>query len=223
MSDAIGCPGAVAEPRQRARARARERQGNNRALGPPTGQEARGVAPGKPTHPGVRTARDRIEAAAPRTASVANRGGADPPRRPWSDDLHGREPQPGHGPGEDPGETPQVPRGVGPPAGWVSSTRAGSVGSRGGALGSNRKTGYVLVMSRELHVLARAGLDLEPADRLDLASLLIDSVEEATDPGWEASWIQELARRTVAAEGRAVRGGPWAEVRARLLRDRSSP
>lgn len=76
-------------------------------------------------------------------------------------------------------------------------------------------------MSRELHVLARAGLDLDPADRLALASLLIDSVEEATDPGWEASWTEELTRRTAAADGRAVRGAPWAEVRARLLRDLS--
>jgi hypothetical protein len=63
-------------------------------------------------------------------------------------------------------------------------------------------------MSRDLHVLARAVLDLDPAERLA--------------PGWEAAWTRELARRSTAADGRVVRGAPWVDVRARLLRDLSS-
>jgi putative addiction module component (TIGR02574 family) len=77
-------------------------------------------------------------------------------------------------------------------------------------------------MSVDLHALAGAALSLDPADRLSLASLLIDSVEESADPDWEAAWTQELKRRSAAADGRAVRGAPWDEVRARLLRDLSS-
>jgi putative addiction module component (TIGR02574 family) len=77
-------------------------------------------------------------------------------------------------------------------------------------------------MSVDLHALAGAVLELDPADRLALATLLIDSVEDAADPGWEASWTEELRRRSAAADARTGRGAPWAEVRARLLRDLSS-
>ena len=77
-------------------------------------------------------------------------------------------------------------------------------------------------MSLDLHALADAALTLDPADRLALASLLIDSVEDPTDPGWEASWTDELHRRTAAADVREVRGAPWPDVRARLLRDLAS-
>lgn len=74
-------------------------------------------------------------------------------------------------------------------------------------------------MSLDLHALTDAALNLDPADRLALATLLIDSVEEPADADWEASWTEELRRRTKAADERAVRGASWAEVRARLLRD----
>jgi putative addiction module component (TIGR02574 family) len=74
-------------------------------------------------------------------------------------------------------------------------------------------------MSLDLHALTDAALTLDPGDRLALASLLIDSVEDPADPGWEASWTEELVRRTTAANARAVRGAPWSDVRARLLRD----
>ena len=47
-------------------------------------------------------------------------------------------------------------------------------------------------MSLDLHALADAALNLDPADRLALASLLIDSVEDPSDAGWEATWTEEL-------------------------------
>ena len=77
-------------------------------------------------------------------------------------------------------------------------------------------------MSLDLHALADAALNLDPADRLALASLLIDSVEDPSDAGWEATWTEELQRRSAAADSRKVRGAPWPEVRARLLHDLSS-
>ena len=74
-------------------------------------------------------------------------------------------------------------------------------------------------MSLDLHVLTDVALALDPADRLALASVLIDSVEDAVEPGWEAGWTEELRRRSKAADTRPVRGAPWADVRARLLRE----
>jgi hypothetical protein len=35
---------------------------------------------------------------------------------------------------------------------------------------------------------------------------------------WTEAWTAELRRRTAAADEREVRGAPWSEVRARLLR-----
>ena len=77
-------------------------------------------------------------------------------------------------------------------------------------------------MSLDLHALTDAALTLDPADRLALATLLIDSVEDPADADWETSWTEELQRRSAAADERAVRGASWADVRARLLRDLAS-
>jgi hypothetical protein len=74
-------------------------------------------------------------------------------------------------------------------------------------------------MVLNLHVLTDAALELDPADRLELASALIDSVEGVIDPSWEPAWTDELRRRSEAADARAVRGAPWAELRSRLLRE----
>jgi hypothetical protein len=60
----------------------------------------------------------------------------------------------------------------------------------------------------------------DPAPRAGCAcSTSIDSVEDPADPDWERSWTEELRRRSAAADARAVRGSPWPEVRARLLRE----
>ena len=74
-------------------------------------------------------------------------------------------------------------------------------------------------MSIDLHALTDVALTLDPADRLALATLLIDSVEDPADADWETSWTDELHRRSAAADARPVRGVPWVEVRARLLGD----
>lgn len=77
-------------------------------------------------------------------------------------------------------------------------------------------------MTVNLHALADAAQNLDPADRLALASLLIDSVEEVADPDWEGLWTREIRQRSAAADARHVRGAPWSEVRARLLCDISN-
>jgi hypothetical protein len=76
-------------------------------------------------------------------------------------------------------------------------------------------------MAASLHTLTAEALALDPADRLRLASELIDSVEGPTDPEWRAQWTAEVQGRTAAADARAARGEPrgrvWSEVKKRLL------
>ena len=77
-------------------------------------------------------------------------------------------------------------------------------------------------MSLPLHTLTTEALALDPADRLRLATELIDSVEGPAGDDWAGRWTTELQRRSAAADmrqaqGRA-RGDDWAAVRERLLR-----
>lgn len=58
-----------------------------------------------------------------------------------------------------------------------------------------------------------AALALPEADRLELASHLIASVEGPGDPDWEDEWIDEIDRRE---DGRGD-AAPWSEVHGRAL------
>ena len=68
-----------------------------------------------------------------------------------------------------------------------------------------------------MHTIAQEALSLDEAERLQLASELIDSVEGPTDPDWDAAWSKELDRRLDEADRTGDRGRPWSEVRAKLL------
>lgn len=87
------------------------------------------------------------------------------------------------------------------------------------AIGPSRR--YDLGMGKPLHTLTSAALALDPADRLRLASELIDSVEGPADPAWAERWTTELRRRSSAADEREAQGQPrgsnWSEVKERLL------
>lgn len=72
-------------------------------------------------------------------------------------------------------------------------------------------------MSSEFHALAKDALSLDPAQRLQLAAELIDSVEGPADAEWEAAWVAELDRRLAEADRTGNRGQAWEDVRARLL------
>ena len=60
-------------------------------------------------------------------------------------------------------------------------------------------------------------LALPEADRLDLASELIASVDGPSDGDWQAVWTAEIDRRIAAADRRGDSGGGWSEARARIL------
>ena len=56
---------------------------------------------------------------------------------------------------------------------------------------------------------------LPAAARADLASSLIDSLDETLDDDVEAAWQQEIAHRVEELESGKVRTIPWTEVRRR--------
>lgn len=59
-------------------------------------------------------------------------------------------------------------------------------------------------------------LALPPDERRALASALLDSVDEAPDPGWEQAWADELTRRADAADAAGDLGEPADQVLAEL-------
>lgn len=71
-------------------------------------------------------------------------------------------------------------------------------------------------MSGHAKVLADA-LELSEAERLELASELIASVDGPPDADWDREWAQELRRRVTAANDRDESGSEWSAVRARVL------
>jgi len=56
---------------------------------------------------------------------------------------------------------------------------------------------------------------LPAAARADLASSLIDSLDETLDDDVEAAWQQEIAHRVEELESGRVKTIPWTEVRRR--------
>ena len=69
-------------------------------------------------------------------------------------------------------------------------------------------------MVRSLHQLAQEALKLSAEDRLALATELIDSIENGSDPEWEEAWLEELAARRARGSAAAQ---PWSEVRKDIM------
>lgn len=59
-----------------------------------------------------------------------------------------------------------------------------------------------------------AALALPEAERLELASNLIASVEGPGDSDWEEAWIDEIDQREKTGRTSAA---PWSDVRGRML------
>jgi hypothetical protein len=60
-------------------------------------------------------------------------------------------------------------------------------------------------MPKALEELAKAAMDLPPRQRLELASLLLESADAISDPDAEAAWDSEIRDRIRAIdEGRAT-------------------
>ena len=62
-----------------------------------------------------------------------------------------------------------------------------------------------------------AALALPEAERLELASHLISSVDGPDEPGWESAWEEEVERREHGTSSANDAGEPWSRVRGRVL------
>ncbi len=72
-------------------------------------------------------------------------------------------------------------------------------------------------MTRAAEKILSEALALEESDRATLAGLLIESLDEAPDEGWEEAWAAEIRRRVAQLDSGDVNTIPWEEARARLL------
>lgn len=80
-------------------------------------------------------------------------------------------------------------------------------------------------MSPDIEELLKKAMSLPPEARADLASSLIDSLDQTVDEDVEAVWQQEIVRRIEELESGNVKTIPWAEVRRRgqeLLRGKQA-
>jgi putative addiction module component (TIGR02574 family) len=59
---------------------------------------------------------------------------------------------------------------------------------------------------------------LAPADRAELAGLLLESIEDQPEEGVEEAWAAEIERRIADYRAGRVRMIPWSEARAYLHR-----
>lgn len=75
---------------------------------------------------------------------------------------------------------------------------------------------YLWSMAHPFDTISSQALALDPAERLQLASRLIDSVEGPEDPEWASAWSNELDRRSAEVERGEVLCRSWEDVRADL-------
>ena len=74
-------------------------------------------------------------------------------------------------------------------------------------------------MSKTVDDVLIDALRLEPDSRAEVAAELLASLDGPADPGAEAAWDAEIARRIAAIEAGTVRLEPWSEVKRRIERD----
>jgi len=74
-------------------------------------------------------------------------------------------------------------------------------------------------MANAARKLLQDALKLEAAERAELASELIASLDAEADEGVEEAWATEIAERATRARSGHDPGTPWSEVRERVERE----
>jgi putative addiction module component (TIGR02574 family) len=74
-------------------------------------------------------------------------------------------------------------------------------------------------MTTEANKLLENALRLPEADRADLATKLLDSLDPESEEDVETAWAQEIEKRLDDLDQSKVRTIPWLEVRRRLMGD----
>ena len=64
--------------------------------------------------------------------------------------------------------------------------------------------------------LLKQALELKEEERAELASLLIESLDEPAEEGVEAAWALEIERRMADLDSGSSKTLPWDEVRKKL-------
>jgi putative addiction module component (TIGR02574 family) len=64
--------------------------------------------------------------------------------------------------------------------------------------------------------LLKQALELKVEERAELASLLIESLDEPAEEGVEAAWALEIERRMADLDSGSSKTLPWDEVREKL-------
>jgi hypothetical protein len=62
-------------------------------------------------------------------------------------------------------------------------------------------------------------LALPEADRAEIATRVLASLDDADAEGWDEAWLAELDRRVSVARTRSEAAPEWRSVRERLLAD----
>lgn len=87
------------------------------------------------------------------------------------------------------------------------------------------RIGYLKVAMSQTDVkdLLRRAMALPPAERIGLATKLLETVEGPEDPAWEQAWTAELDRRAQAIDSGEMKCRPWSDVKTELLADLRKP
>ena len=64
--------------------------------------------------------------------------------------------------------------------------------------------------------ILKQALELKEEERAELASLLIESLDESAEEGVEAAWAVEIERRMADLDSGAAKTLTWEEVRQKL-------
>ena len=76
---------------------------------------------------------------------------------------------------------------------------------------------YARTMSSKGQRLLEEALALPAQERTDLATTLLESLDEGEDEGVEDAWSEEIKRRVEDVESGNVKTVPWSEARKRIL------
>lgn len=77
-------------------------------------------------------------------------------------------------------------------------------------------------MNSAVEEVVQKALELDDEERAEVASRLLDSLEQR-EAAEEAAWVALLERRAAELESGVVEGVSWEDLQARLMRDRRGP
>jgi putative addiction module component (TIGR02574 family) len=78
-------------------------------------------------------------------------------------------------------------------------------------------------MARSMRDLFEEAMKLDPAERLALTGLLIESFDANTEEGVEEAWVAEIERRMSEIDAATAKSVSWEQLRTRLYSRPGAP